>query len=74
MKLVGKPPPPVATGPNAEEQAVQNSRYVGQVYIARRKVWEGRYSNYDDAVIAAKKTQAQYPNTKATVVVKQAKA
>jgi hypothetical protein len=25
-------------------------------------------------VIAAKKTQAQYPNTKATVVVKQAKA
>lgn len=69
-RLVGRPKP---TQDSAEERAVENSRYVAQLYVKRRKVWEGRAANEDEAYARAKQEKAKYPNSRAHIVVNEAK-
>lgn len=63
-KLVGKPQD------TATEKAVQNSRYVASLYVARRKVWEGRAGSYEEASrLANEEKQQKYHGTKSHVVI-----
>lgn len=63
-KLVGKPA-------NAQEKAVQDSRYVASLYVARRKVWEGRAASHEQASHLAEQEKHKYPNTKSTIVIRE---
>lgn len=69
MPLVGKP------RPTGTETAVQNSRYVASLYVARRKVWEGRAGSYEEATRMANDEKKQkYHGTKSTIVVRESAA
>lgn len=64
MPLVGKP------ADSATERAVQNSHYVASLYVARRKVWEGRAGSYEEASrLAQQEKQSKYHGTKSHVVI-----
>lgn len=57
---------------NATEKAVTNSRYVASLYVARRKVWEGRAKSYEEATaLANQEKQRKYHGTKSTIVVRE---
>lgn len=63
-RLVGKP------RDNATEHAVTESRYVASLYVARRKVWEGRAGSYEEASrLANEEKQRKYHGTKSHVVI-----
>jgi hypothetical protein len=65
-RLVGKP------RDSATEQAVTNSRYVASLYVARKKVWEGRAASYEEASQMAKaEKEHKYHGTKSTIVVRE---
>lgn len=64
MPLVGKPKD------TATEKAVADSRFVGSLYVARRKVWEGRAGSYEEASrLANEEKQRKYPHSKSHVVI-----
>ena len=68
-KLVGKPQD------SATEKAVTNSHYVASLYVARRKVWEGRAGSYEEATkLANAEKQQKYHGTKSTIVVRESAA
>jgi hypothetical protein len=65
-RLVGKPPQ------SSAEQAVTNSRYVASLYVARRKVWEGRAGSYEEANQLAKaEKEHKYHGTRSTIVIRE---
>lgn len=70
MPLVGKPRPN-PNSPNASERAVGQSRYVASLYVARRKVWEGRASSHQEASNLAEQQKHKYPNTKSAIVIRE---
>lgn len=67
MPLVGHPTDP-------QEKAVQNSHYVASLYVARRKVWEGRAGTYEEAShMAQQQKQTKYHGTKSSIVIRESK-
>lgn len=65
-RLVGRPKPPN----NATEKAVQESRYTASLFVARKKVWEGRAGSYDEASrLANQEKQTKYRGVKSHVVI-----
>ena len=62
---------PLVGNPNRAEAAVQQTRFVAQLYIARRKVWEGRANSYEEASNMAKREKQKYPDTKSTIVIRE---
>jgi hypothetical protein len=65
-RLVGKPQD------TAQEKAVTNSRYVASLYVARRKVWEGRAGSYEEAQqLAKQEKEHKYHGTKSTIVIRE---
>lgn len=57
---------------NREQRAVEQSGYIAQLYVARRKVWEGRAATHEEAANMAKREkQAKYAGVKSTTVIKE---
>ena len=69
-KLVGRPGAPT----NATEKAVEDSRYVASLYVARRKVWEGRGKSHEEVSHLAEEQKKKYPNTKSSIVIRETPA
>lgn len=59
MPIVGKPQrAPAASGEGGNANVERETKYVAQVYVNRRKVWEGQGAT-EDAVYQQAKTQKQ---------------
>lgn len=57
------------------KRIIQGNPYVGEVFVGRRKVWEGRYATEQEAFSAAKQTQdAKYKDANSNVQVRKTKA
>lgn len=65
-KLVGK------NENSAVERAAEETRFVAQLYIARKKVWEGRAASHAEASRMAEQQKSKYPNVRSTVVITEA--
>jgi hypothetical protein len=64
---------PRFVGQTSQERAVTQSRYVAQLYISRKKVWEGRAGSYEEASNLANHEKSKYPGAKSSVVIKESK-
>jgi hypothetical protein len=64
---------PRLVGTTPGEKAAEQTRFVAQLYVARKKVWEGRANSHEEASNMAKQEKAKYPGARSTVVIKEAK-
>lgn len=60
-------------GQSGSERAVERSNFVAQLYIGRRKVWEGRAATYEQASSLANQEKHKYPNSKSSIVIRESK-
>ena len=61
----------VGKGNARDRAAVDKNQFIAQLYINRRKVWEGRANSEEEAARMAKHEKSKYPGTKSTTVIKQ---
>jgi hypothetical protein len=66
MPLVGKPQP------SAGDRAAEETKYVAQVYVNRRKMWEYRANTESEAYSKASAEKKKYKGTNSIIVVRQA--
>jgi len=58
-------------GHNRGDAALERTQFIAQLYVNRRKVWEGRATTHEEAAQMAKREKAKYPGTKSTTVIKE---
>jgi hypothetical protein len=66
--FIGKPKPKSPI----EQKAEQESQYVAEVYVNRRKVAEHRAATEEQAMSAAKQDRSKYPGARASIVMREA--
>lgn len=55
-----------------EQRAVEQSGHIAQLYVGRRKVWEGRAATHEEAANMAKREkESKYRGLKSTTVIKE---
>lgn len=57
----------------ASQQALNQNQYVGEIFVGRRKVWEGRAATEQDAFRQAQVEQTKYQGANPEVKVKRVK-
>ena len=55
------------------QQALNSNQYVGEIFVGRRKVWEGRASTEREAFSKAEAQKAQYAGANPEIKVKRVK-
>lgn len=56
------------------QQALNSNQYVGEIFVGRRKVWEGRAATEQEAYSKASAQKAQYAGANPEIKVKKVKA
>lgn len=56
---------------SAGDRAVENTRFIAQLYVNRRKVWEGRANSEEEAAQMARSEKKKYAGAKSTTVIKE---
>jgi len=59
----------VSANPAAQQQVEKNTMYISQVYVNRRKVWEGSAATEEQAFQAAKQQKQQYESKGLNAVI-----
>lgn len=73
-RLLRKPTRDNNAQANAQaQQALNNNQYVGEIFVGRRKVWEGRASTEQEAFRKAEAQKAQYNGANPEIKVKRVK-
>jgi hypothetical protein len=71
MPIVGKPrtSAPAASGEGGQSDVERETKYVAQVYVNRRKVWEGQGSSEDQVYQQAKTQKQKYESRGMNAVI-----
>lgn len=55
------------------QSALNDNQYVGEIFVGRRKVWEGRAATKEQAFSQAKSQEAKYSGANPEIKVKRVK-
>jgi hypothetical protein len=72
MPFVGKPAGGAETSSSASDRQVEETKYVAQVYVNRRKMWEYRANTESEAFSKASVEQKKYKGSNSIIVVRKA--
>jgi hypothetical protein len=72
MPFVGKPTGGTEPNASASDRQVEDTKYVAQVYVNRRKMWEYRANTESEAFTKASTEQKKYKGSNSIIVVRKA--